>query len=56
MADLIARSFDPPLEWIDMGKPSDELLRLLADPDAYNVDMSKALMVGDTLQVPPNQL
>merc|ERR1712083_286328 len=22
MADVIARSFDPPLEWLDMGKPS----------------------------------
>eukprot|EP00929_Paragymnodinium_shiwhaense_P012324 TRINITY_DN11926_c0_g1_i1.p1 TRINITY_DN11926_c0_g1~~TRINITY_DN11926_c0_g1_i1.p1 ORF type:complete len:285 (+),score=26.76 TRINITY_DN11926_c0_g1_i1:104-958(+) len=50
MADIIARSFDPPLEWLDMGKPSDALLGLLRDPENYDVDMTKALMVGDTLQ------
>ncbi|CAJ1370981.1 unnamed protein product [Effrenium voratum] len=50
MADIIARSFDPPKVWVDMGKPSDALLVLLRSPHAYNVDLSKALMVGDTLQ------
>eukprot|EP00913_Durusdinium_trenchii_P011841 g11123.t1 len=41
MADIIARSFDP---------PKDALLLLLRSPHAYNVDLNKALMVGDTLQ------
>jgi len=50
MADLIGRSFDPPKQWIDMGKPSDALLWLLRSPKAYGVDIGKALMVGDTLQ------
>ncbi|CAL1167646.1 unnamed protein product [Cladocopium goreaui] len=50
MADIIGRSFDPPKAWVDMGKPSDALLLLLRSPHAYNVDLSKALMVGDTLQ------
>mmetsp|Transcript_31259 Transcript_31259/g.57196 ORF Transcript_31259/g.57196 Transcript_31259/m.57196 type:complete len:355 (-) Transcript_31259:99-1163(-) len=50
MADCIGRCFDPPREWVDMGKPSDELLRVLASPEGYGVDMSRALMVGDTLQ------
>ena len=36
MADIIARSFDPPLRWIDMGKPSDALLNLLST--AYRID------------------
>jgi len=49
MADSLARCFDPPRHWVDMGKPSDSLLALLASP-AYGVDLSKALMVGDTLQ------
>lgn len=48
MTELIARSFDPPVAWLDMGKPSDALLSLLES--AYKVDMSRALMVGDTLQ------
>ena len=47
MADIIARSFDPPIEWIDMGKPSDALLVQLGT--AYGVDFGQALMVGDTL-------
>jgi len=50
MADIIGRSFDPAIDWIDMGKPSDALLSLLRDPRAYNVDLSKTLMIGDTLQ------
>jgi HAD superfamily hydrolase (TIGR01450 family) len=50
MADIITRSFDPPLEYVDMGKPSDALLGMLRSPQAYGVDLSKALMVGDTLQ------
>jgi hypothetical protein len=50
MADIIARSFDPPLPWLDMGKPSDALLALLRT--AYAVDTSKALMVGDTYAPP----
>jgi len=49
MAESLSRCFDPPREWVDMGKPSDSLLALLAGP-AYGVDVSKALMVGDTLQ------
>lgn len=58
MADIIARSFDPPKVWVDMGKPSearaslgldlfgfkDALLLLLRSPHAYNVDLTKALM------------
>jgi HAD superfamily hydrolase (TIGR01450 family) len=50
MADMIARSFDPPLEWLDMGKPSDALIDMLRDPDAYDVNPKTAIMVGDTLQ------
>jgi len=50
MADIIGRSFDPPKSWKDMGKPSEALIRLLQSPTAYNVNVSKALMVGDTLQ------
>mmetsp|Transcript_42893 Transcript_42893/g.98408 ORF Transcript_42893/g.98408 Transcript_42893/m.98408 type:complete len:357 (+) Transcript_42893:97-1167(+) len=50
MADFIGRCFDPPREWVDMGKPSDELLRLLTSPEGYGVDRNTALMVGDTLQ------
>ena len=48
MVEIIARSFDPPLTWRDMGKPSDALLEMLTT--AYNVDASNALMIGDTLQ------
>ncbi|CAE7408051.1 PGLP2, partial [Symbiodinium natans] len=50
MADIIGRSFDPPKVWKDMGKPSEALIRLLRSPQTYNVDVSKTLMVGDTLQ------
>eukprot|EP00931_Biecheleriopsis_adriatica_P004791 TRINITY_DN106409_c0_g1_i1.p1 TRINITY_DN106409_c0_g1~~TRINITY_DN106409_c0_g1_i1.p1 ORF type:complete len:409 (+),score=75.55 TRINITY_DN106409_c0_g1_i1:60-1286(+) len=50
MADIIARSFDPPLEWLDMGKPSDALIELLRSPEGYNVNPHTALMIGDTLQ------
>eukprot|EP00931_Biecheleriopsis_adriatica_P009985 TRINITY_DN11107_c0_g1_i1.p1 TRINITY_DN11107_c0_g1~~TRINITY_DN11107_c0_g1_i1.p1 ORF type:complete len:387 (+),score=47.44 TRINITY_DN11107_c0_g1_i1:70-1161(+) len=50
MADAIGRSFDPPKQWVDMGKPSETLLCQLRSPKAYNVDLSKTLMVGDTLQ------
>jgi len=50
MADIIGRSFDPPKQWKDMGKPSEALIRLLSSPLAYNVNVSRALMVGDTLQ------
>merc|ERR1711920_1155506 len=49
MVECLSRCFDPPRDWVDMGKPSDCLLALLASP-AYGVDLSKALMVGDTLQ------
>lgn len=48
MAEIIAHSFDPPKEYFDCGKPSDALLWLLRS--AYDVDASRALMVGDTLQ------
>lgn len=48
MAEVIARSFDPPKEWIDCGKPSDALLWLLQS--AYDIDTRRALMVGDTIQ------
>jgi len=50
MADIIARSFDPPLGWLDMGKPSDSLIELLRSPEGYGVDAAQALMIGDTLQ------
>merc|ERR1711881_395365 len=50
MADIIARSFDPPREWLDMGKPSDALILMIRSPQVYNVNTQKALMVGDTLQ------
>jgi len=50
MADFVGRCFDPPREAVDMGKPSEALLELLKHPDAYGVDLSKSLMVGDTLQ------
>jgi len=50
MADIIARSFDPPREFIDVGKPSTALIEFIRDPKAYGVDPSTALMVGDTLQ------
>eukprot|EP00746_Dinoflagellata_sp_MGD_P135116 gnl/MRDRNA2_/MRDRNA2_69037_c0_seq3.p1 gnl/MRDRNA2_/MRDRNA2_69037_c0~~gnl/MRDRNA2_/MRDRNA2_69037_c0_seq3.p1 ORF type:complete len:263 (-),score=71.05 gnl/MRDRNA2_/MRDRNA2_69037_c0_seq3:71-859(-) len=50
MADIIARSFDPHKPWIDLGKPSAALGHLLQSPNGYQVDTSKALMVGDTLE------
>lgn len=50
MADIVARSFDPHLEWVDMGKPSDALLEMLRSAEGYNVDPSTAIMIGDTLQ------
>mmetsp|Transcript_12525 Transcript_12525/g.20635 ORF Transcript_12525/g.20635 Transcript_12525/m.20635 type:complete len:360 (-) Transcript_12525:268-1347(-) len=50
MADLIARSFDPPREYIDVGKPSTALIELIESPAGYGVDPRRALMVGDTLQ------
>ena len=50
MADVIARSFDPPLPWKNLGKPSDNLIDLLRSPAGYGVDSASALMVGDTLQ------
>jgi ribonucleotide monophosphatase NagD (HAD superfamily) len=50
MADIIARSFDPPREYVDVGKPSAALIEFIRDPEAYGVDPSTALMVGDTLQ------
>jgi len=50
MAEFVAQCFDPVRDWLDMGKPSDALLDLLASPEAYDVDLSTALMVGDTLQ------
>ena len=46
MADFVARCFDPPREWLDMGKPSDALIEMLAAPAAYGVDLGNALMVG----------
>lgn len=50
MAEIISRSFDPPHPWLDMGKPSEMLLDILRNPDAYAVDPSRSIMVGDTLQ------
>lgn len=50
MADVIARSFDPPLEWLDMGKPSDALLEMIRSPEGYDVNPANSIMVGDTLQ------
>jgi len=52
MADIIARSFDPPLKWLDMGKSADAdaLIEMLQDPQAYSVNLGKSLMIGDTLQ------
>ena len=50
MADVIARSFDPPLPWKNLGKPSDNLIGLLRSPAGYGVETASALMVGDTLQ------
>ncbi len=50
MADIIARSFDPPKTWLDMGKPSDHLLEIMKDPQGpYKIVPPKTLMVGDTL-------
>lgn len=49
MADAIASCFDPPKEWFDMGKPSEGLLQVLTSERSYNIDLSKALMTGDTL-------
>jgi len=48
MADIVARSFDPPQVWLDMGKPSDALLGLLTS--VYKIDLRRTLMVGDTVQ------
>jgi HAD superfamily hydrolase (TIGR01450 family) len=48
MAGIIARSFDPPLPWLDLGKPSDILIDMMKT--AYGVNPATALMVGDTLQ------
>jgi len=50
MTQFIAQCFDPPLEYADMGKPSDILLALLMDKTVYGVDKQTTLMVGDTLQ------
>lgn len=50
MAEAISRCFDPPRSYLDMGKPSDCLIKALESPAGYHVNMSKALMVGDTLQ------
>lgn len=50
MADAIAGCFDPRKDWLDMGKPSMALMEILRSPLSYNVDVSKALMIGDTLQ------
>ena len=49
MASFIAHCFDPPLSWVDLGKPSDALIEMLSSP-AYKIDLKKSLMVGDTLQ------
>jgi len=50
MAQFLANCFDPVEEVHDMGKPSAELIGVLKHPKGYNVDLSKAMMVGDTLQ------